>query len=473
MKNKLFKYEDLDKLSINEVRDLYEKYINPQQSKAINTFGFGQEIAEKSLEQWIYTSSGKKILDFTGGYGVLNHGHNHPKIIKRRIDFQKNNRMEVHKNFLSQYTAALSSNIANLLPGDLNKVYLPNSGAEANEGAIKLAFKYHNNKRKTLLHSDISFHGKLLGTGSITASPEADYKFPGLTNIDKFEYNNIESVEEKLKKYQDDVYAIIIEPFSASSLRSLSNDFIKKIRSICDRQNIILIFDEVFTGWSKTGKLFYFFHFDNNIIPDILTFSKSFGGGKSSISGFVSKDKIFNKAYNSVSEFNLHSTTYNSFGEECITAIEALNIIIEEGYSKKAENIEKIIKPLLKNIQKKYPKIIKDIRGVGALHGFTINSSELIINKLTNLLPIQKLKNSRFVEKICHAAIIKKLYEEHRILAAFTTNHEICFWISPSLIATQKEINYFFNSLDLTLNLGLNKLVYELINSKISQLFKK
>ena len=95
----------------------------------------------KKKWKFFFSDHDKKILDFTGGYGVLNHGHNHPRIIKARIDFQNQNRMEIHKNYLSQYTAALSSNIANLLPSDLNKVYLPNSGAEANEGAIKLAYK--------------------------------------------------------------------------------------------------------------------------------------------------------------------------------------------------------------------------------------------------------------------------------------------------------------------------------------------
>ena len=98
--------------------------------------------------------------------------------------------------------AALSHNIAQILPGNLNVSYLPNSGAEANEGAIKLAYKYHNGNRKYILHSDISFHGKLLGTGSISSSPEVKFKFPGITNTDVFKWDNIESLKSKVEQYE-------------------------------------------------------------------------------------------------------------------------------------------------------------------------------------------------------------------------------------------------------------------------------
>ncbi len=167
-KNKLLNLSDIDNLSIKEVKNLYSKHVSKFQQKALANFTFGNELAISAKGSWITTKSKKKYLDFTGGYGVLNLGHNHPRLLKARIDFQKKYKMEIHKNYLSQYTAALSKNISCVLPKSLNKVYLPNSGAEANEGAIKLAYKFHKGKRKLLLHSNISFHGKLLGTGSIS-----------------------------------------------------------------------------------------------------------------------------------------------------------------------------------------------------------------------------------------------------------------------------------------------------------------
>ena len=188
---KLYSIKDAENLPIENVWELYRKYVNNSQVDLISSFGFGKDTVEKSEGIYIYTKNGKKIFDFTGGIGVLNHGHNHPRILKVRKDFNEQIKMEVHKNFFSPYIAALSANIASILPGDLNISYFPNSGAEAVEGAIKMAYKYHDQKRNIILHSNISFHGKTIGSSNITNSIETSYyKFQKVLNTDIFKYNN-------------------------------------------------------------------------------------------------------------------------------------------------------------------------------------------------------------------------------------------------------------------------------------------
>ncbi|MGY9006987.1 MAG: aminotransferase class III-fold pyridoxal phosphate-dependent enzyme [Alphaproteobacteria bacterium] len=135
----LFSLNDCDQFSIDEIWDHYRHYVSGSQVDLIASFGFGRDIAGRAEGCYIYTKSGRKILDFTGGIGVLSHGHNHPRILKARQDFQARQKMEVHKNFFSPYVAALSHNIAQLLPDDLNISYFANSGSEAVEGAIKMA----------------------------------------------------------------------------------------------------------------------------------------------------------------------------------------------------------------------------------------------------------------------------------------------------------------------------------------------
>ena len=115
----------------------------------------------------------------------------HPDIIEARIDFQRRNRMEIHKNYLSQLYVALAKNMAEIAPGDLNISFFPSSGSEAVEGCLKMAFKKANpndkkQNRNILLHSDQSFHGKLFGAGGATASPELNYKFPSPFNTISF-----------------------------------------------------------------------------------------------------------------------------------------------------------------------------------------------------------------------------------------------------------------------------------------------
>ena len=290
---KLFTVKDCNELTNKQVRELYKKHINPSIEQIFGAFDLGHEIIDHAEGVWMYTKNNEKILDTTGGIGVLSHGHNHPKILQSRIEFQKEKRMEIHKTIFSPYMAALSYNISQLLPDDLNYSFFCNSGAEAVEGAIKLAYKFHNGNRKVILHSDISYHGKLLGSASITASKEVHFKYPRIPNTESFEFNNIKSVKEKINKFrkesgESDIYALFIEPFNGGSLRSCSEGFLEELQKICNEEKIVLVFDEIYTGWYKTGNLFYFMSYD--VIPDILTTSKSFGGGKSSISAYVARD---------------------------------------------------------------------------------------------------------------------------------------------------------------------------------------
>ncbi len=468
---KLYNSEDIYNFNINEVKNLYNKYVSSSQVKLLSSFGFGNDLSIKSEGCWIYTKKGQKILDFTGGFGVLNHGHNNQRIINARVNFQKQKKVEVHKNFLCPYLAALSHNIAQLLPGDLNISYLPNSGAEANEGAIKLAYKFHGGKRKYILHSDISFHGKLLGTGSISSSPEVKFNFPGLIDKKAFRWNDLEHVKKiiselEIEKNFCDVYAIIIEPFSASSLKECSKEFLFGLREICNKKNILLIFDEIYTGWAKTGELFYFMKY-KNLIPDILTMSKSFGGGKSSISCFVTKEKFFNRAYGNLEDSTIHSTTYNAFGEETVTAIEAINIVIEENYQEKAKKIGQFIRSKLEKFQQKYSDQIEEIRGAGCLQGVKFRTGPKFLKNILSMLPLKLTKDERFLSKLVTSSVINYLYDEQKILTALGQNKEIFLWISPPIICEETELNYFFNSFEKALDLGLIKLTIQFLKKQI------
>ena len=110
--SKFYKISDIDSLTISEIKQLYKDYINPEQVNIYNAFDYNDDIFEKAEGVYIFTKDGKKILDLTGGLGVLNHGHNHKSIIKERIKFQKKNKIEINKLNLSPYVAALGHNIS-------------------------------------------------------------------------------------------------------------------------------------------------------------------------------------------------------------------------------------------------------------------------------------------------------------------------------------------------------------------------
>lgn len=459
----LYSWQECQEFDVNTVKDLYRKYISKSQTFVFSPFGFGNVLAVRAQGIEIETADGRTILDYTGGIGVLNHGHNHPRILKARIEFQKQQRIEVHKNYLSEYLAGLSHNISQLLPEDLNISYFSNSGAEAVEGATKLAYKYHNGDRKYVLHSDISFHGKLFGSGGLTGSPELHFRFPTIPNIESFEYNNIESVREKIEALRkpdgsSDIFAILLEPLNASSLRECSTEFLRELRQLCSDNEIVLIFDEVYTGWAKTGALFNFMHHD--VVPDIVTYAKSFGGGKSSISGYTTRELLFRKAYDNMVDVTLHSTTYNGFGEETATAIEAVNIIVEDDYVGKSQHIYDYLHPKLVALKKKYPKMIREVRGRGSLNGIILDDNiGPGVKTALSIIPGNLFKDPRFAAKLITGAVIAEMYETHGILMFFGSNREIPLIVSPSLIVTDEQLDKVIEALDKTLSLGKLKLL--------------
>ncbi|MEU6409274.1 aminotransferase class III-fold pyridoxal phosphate-dependent enzyme [Microbispora sp. NPDC046933] len=455
---------------MKQVQDLYRRYVSRSQVNLMTSFGFGRELVERAEGAWIWTRDGRKVLDVTGGVGVLNHGHNHPRILEARRRFAELRRMEVHKAFFSPYVAALSHNMAELLPGDLNISYFPNSGAEANEGAVKLAYKYHEGRRNTILRSDISFHGKTLGAGSLTGSAENSFRFPGLPGIVVYPYGDVAAVREAVEAARTpdgrcDVYAIMAEPFSASSMRCWPEADLYELRRLCDANDIMLIFDEVYTGWGKTGSLFYFMRYPD-LLPDILVYSKSLGGGKASISGYTAREPVFRKAYDRLSDVILHSTTYYGFGEETVTAIEAVNIAVEDDYPARARQIERILRPGLENIHKRHPDVVGRVSGVGALWGVFLDGGPKVLDLAGKLAPGFS-HDPRFRTKLITLSVIAELYREHGIVSYYSPNADNPLVVAPTLAIEAEDVEYFLDGLDKTLAKGLPRLLGRFVRDKV------
>jgi putrescine aminotransferase len=467
----LISIDEAERLSTGTVHSLYKRYVSRSQVSLMTSFGFGRELVERAEGVWIHLRDGRRILDFSGGVGVLNHGHNHPRILSARRRFAEHARMEVHKAFFSPYLGALSHNVAALLPGDLNVSYFPNSGAEANEGAVKMAYKYHGGTRNTILRADISFHGKTLGAGSLTGSTENSFRFPGLPGIVVYPYGDLAALRAAVDAARTadgrcDVYAILVEPFSASSLRCWSGTDLHELRRFCTERDIVLIFDEIYTGWGKTGSLFYFMRHPG-LVPDILTYSKSLGGGKASISGYTAREPVFRAAYDRLSDVILHSTTYYGFGEETATAIEAVNIVVEDDYPARARQLESVLRPRLERLQRAHPDVVTRFAGTGALWGVFLGGGPRILDLAGKLAP-GFAHDPQFRTKLVTLSVIAHLFRAHGIMTYYSPNVENPLMIAPSLVATPADIEYFVDSLDATLALGLRRLLTGFVREKLT-----
>ena len=173
------------------------------------------------------------------------------------------------------------------------------------------------------------------------------------------------------------------------------------------------------------------------------------------------------KAYGDIKSATLHTTTYNGFAEECATAIEAINIMEEENYHEKSLNIEKITKNRCKKLLEKFDSQILEYRGKGSLHGIYFKTDSGF-GKILSLIPFSMTRDKKFLSKIISASISNWLFKNYKILVLFSTTENSGILFAPSLIINEKEINYFFDSLEETLEHGIWKIVSKFASKQFS-----
>ncbi|SFE50607.1 aspartate aminotransferase family protein [Alteribacillus iranensis] len=328
----------------------------------------------KAEGHYLYGEDGKKYLDFASGVAVTNIGHNHPRVVeaaKEQLDemIHAGHNVVYYPSYIE-----LAEKLNDLTGGD-NMVYFSNSGAEVNEGAIKLAKKV--TKRPALISFKRGFHGRTLGTTSITASSSsyrADYEglMPSVYYADypyAFYHGRTEEEEtdrciaqlEELFQLQvtpEQVAAIIMEPIQGEGGYIVPPvAFVQKIREICDKHGILLIFDEIQTGFGRTGKMFAYEHFD--VKPDIVTLAKGIA------SGFPLSALVAKREYMEQWPAGTHGGTFGGNPVSCAAAIATIDVLEEEGL----ENAVKqgnYFKQQLQKLKEKHDSV-GEVRGLGLM----------------------------------------------------------------------------------------------------------
>ena len=470
----MFSYETADQLTYDEVSELYSSYSNISLPDLYGKFSFGREIVVSAEADFLFTRSGRKLFDMTGGLGVANMGHNHPKILNVRKKFLEKKNVEIHKNYLNRFLAAASKNIADILPADLNYSFFCNSGAEAVDGALKIAYKYHDGKRKKVLKSNRSFHGKTIGAGSLSTGDNfvagnARFSFQKISGVITYDFNNSASVIDLIDSNLDDIYAVFIEPFSCSTLTESSRDFLADVFKKCKKNNVLIVYDEIYSGFAKCGPNFYMEKY--GFTPDIVCLSKALGGGKSSVSAYVCTNDVYKKSYGSLAGALMHSTTYNSFGEECATVIEATNILLDENLSENSYEIEKIMVEKLTNLKEKHSSQIKDIRGAGTHFGVLFNVPLDVLQPLMSYIPVTLLQDPLFMKKLVITSYIERFYSKYDVVTAFTSNQDVIWNMSPAPVTNKAILQDKLDCLDDVLASGQLAVTFDFVTKNFTRLF--
>jgi acetylornithine/N-succinyldiaminopimelate aminotransferase len=318
---------------------------------------------ERAEGIYMYDKDGKEYIDFISGIGVSNVGHLHKNVVEAiQNQLTKYMHLMVYGEFIQSPQTLLAQKIAEILPSKLNSTYFVNSGAEAIEGAMKLAKRV--TKRCEIIVFKDAYHGSTQGALSAMGNEKFKTAFrPLLPNIKIIEYNNL----NHLNYITQNTAAIIVETIQGEAGVILpEKNFLESIYSKCAKEGALYIADEIQTGFGRTGKLFGFEHF--NFVPDILCVAKGMGGGMP-IGAFIANKNLMQQlAFNPMLG---HITTFGGHPVSCAASLACINTIIDQNLTSTICAKETLLRTHLKH------SAIKDIRGYGLMYAIEFESFEL------------------------------------------------------------------------------------------------
>jgi len=327
---------------------------------------------ERAEGMYIYTKDERRYMDLIAGISVSNVGHCHPKIVAAvQEQAAKYMHLMVYGEYIQSPQVLFAQALTKLLPSSLNTVYFVNSGSEANEGALKLA------KRATGRTEIISFvnayHGSSHGALSVIGDESFRNSFrPLLPDVRHLRFNSFDDLQQITNR----TACVLIEPIQGEAgVRVPQNNFLQALQNRCKEVGALLIFDEVQTGFGRTGEWFASLRY--GVTPDIITFAKGMGGGMP-IGAFVASQELM-----TVLQTNPilgHITTFGGHPVSCAAALASLNVLQDENLIAKVEEKSALFKQLLKH------KLIKEIRGEGLLLAVELGDAALVQKVIASIL---------------------------------------------------------------------------------------
>ena len=388
----------------DETYENYKSYLNPPLARVMKLSGSPVEVRASGTTIWDHT--GKAYLDFAGGYGVFTLGHAHPRVVaavRAQLDLMALS----GKTMFDPVMGRLARAIAEITPGDLSISFFGNSGAEAVEGALKLA-RAATGRTKIVATID-AYHGKTFG--ALAASGREAYKTPFgplLPEVVHVPYGDTAALESAI----DDAAAFIVEPVQGEGGVVVPPlGYLRRARELCDRSGALLIADEVQTGLGRCGYMFACER--DGVVPDVMTLAKGLSGGVLPIGAYVARPAAWNAAYAKAPL--IHTSTFGGNPLACAAALAALDVLRDENLTANARVRGDQLLLGARTIAAEYPSVVREVRGLGLLCGV-------------------ELRNEGY-----GGTIIPEMLKAG-VTVAWTLNQQRVIRLEPPLIVTAEEV---------------------------------
>jgi putrescine aminotransferase len=394
-----------------ETYENYKKFVNPPLARVMKLSGSPVEVRAQGCTIWDQT--GKPYLDFAGGYGVFTLGYGHPRVVEA-VRAQLELIALSGKTMFNVLLGRAARRLAELAPGDLQISFWCNSGAEAIEGAIKLARAA--TRRAKIVGTIDAYHGKTLGALSVSGRESFQSPFrPLLADSVSISYGDSDALEEALR----DAAAFVVEPVQGEGgINVPPAGYLRAVREACDRTGALFVADEVQTGLGRCG---YRFGCDRDgVVPDVMTLAKGLSGGVIPVGAFIARQSVWERAYGDAPL--VHTSTFGGGEIACAAALAAMNVLEEEGLAQLArERGERLLRGA-RAVASEFPAVVREARGLGLLVGV-----ELTHEGYGGYIIPEMLKAG--------------------VTAAWTLNQQRVIRLEPPLIVTAAEIDHALSAL--------------------------
>jgi acetylornithine/N-succinyldiaminopimelate aminotransferase len=386
-------------MTTQETIELFDKYV-------IANYGRLPRVIVRGEGCYLYDAEGNKILDMFPGWAVSGLGHCHPKVVAA-LRKQAGELLHIDNTFYSEPQGQLAKLLSERAFG--GKCFFCNSGAEANEAAMKLARLYTAKEKYKFITAEGSFHGRTFATVTATAQPKYHEGFlPLLPGFAYIPFNDVGALESA---FSDEVAAVMVEPIQGEGgINVATEEFLQAIRRLCDENGAVMILDEVQTGIGRTGKWFAYQHFD--VEPDIITMAKALGGGVA-IGAMMAKPELA-----AVLTPGKHASTFGGNCIACAAGIAVIEAIEEDNLLQNAAQLGQYTKDKLLQLKQKH-SVIDSVRGIGMMIGVQLTGPG--------------------------AAIVDKCLEQG---LRINCTHDTVLRFMPPMIATKEQIDRAIEILD-------------------------
>jgi putrescine aminotransferase len=404
-------------------------YVDPSHVKLLGILGYGR-VFTRAQGVWLWDQKGNRYLDLLAGFGSMNIGHNHPKLLAKLKEFLGSEPPNLCLFGISRYAGDLGERLAKLAGEPLQMSIFATSGAEAVEAALKLARIATG--RSELIHAKGGFHGLTLGALSVMGNPRTRKPLePLLPGCHEIPFGDLGSLERELGHKR--AAAFLVEPIQCEGGIALPPPgYLKGAAELCRRAGTLLLLDEVQVGIGRTGNMFAYQA--EGFVPDVLILAKALGGGLLPIGAAMTSAEVFQRAYGSLDTYGTNASTFAGNAMACAAGLATLDILEEEGLLvNAAARGEQLLSGLTRKLAG-HP-LVRAVRGRGLIVGIDLGPTDKgILNRLAPWL-VSKAAHSMFG----HLAALRLL---ERGFVTLPTGHEgNVLRVEPPLTIAEAEID--------------------------------